>query len=69
MCIYISNGLQRDLRSWISICMIAYIYICVYVYICIYIYICKTLVFNARYGVATISRMDKVKCLFCKRAL
>ena len=63
------------------ICMYIYMYICMYIYMYIHVYIKiykhiyiytqvqPEAALRAKYGVATICRLLKIICLFCKRAL
>ena len=70
------------INMYIYICICVYIHMCVYtsciyiyVYICIcvYVHMCVYKYGNAHtsatYGVASVSRIDKIIGLFCKRAL
>jgi len=70
--------LRRGPRDFIY--RFRYTYVCIHIHICVYMYICFAAVsFREKlqdssgggneYGVATVSRIDKIIGLFCKRAL
>jgi len=62
VCIYLPVAHAPMQHNWTYIYIYTHIniYIYVYIYVCIHIY---------RYGVASVSRIDKIIGLFCKRAL